>query len=96
MTTIQNIPTTQIQPGNNDRTKFDQAAPQDLAASIEAHGLTQGKRTFWTRMADNVYIVGRHGPLWWRLWCRVTLFVWALNHVQHQWFNGRYWIDRAI
>lgn len=41
MTEIQNIPTIQIIPGNNDRTKFDQAALQDLAASIKAHGLAQ-------------------------------------------------------
>lgn len=50
MSNIQNIPTIQIQPGNNDRTKFDQAALQELAASIQAHGLAQPitVRPIWT------------------------------------------------
>ena len=41
MTEIQNIPISQIIPGDNDRQKFDQAALEELAASIQAHGLAQ-------------------------------------------------------
>jgi len=50
MPTIKNIPTNEIQPGNNDRTKFDKAAMQELADSIKKHGLAQPitVRPIWT------------------------------------------------
>jgi len=38
---VRNIPISQIVAGNNDRTVFDPVALQELAASIEAHGLAQ-------------------------------------------------------
>lgn len=41
MVEIRQLPTSQIAPGNNDRTRFDQGALQELASSIRAHGLAQ-------------------------------------------------------
>lgn len=41
MTQVENIPTAQIIPGDNDRTVFDPARIADLAASIAANGLAQ-------------------------------------------------------
>lgn len=41
MTAILQIPTSKIRPGNNDRKLFDRAALQELADSIEQHGLAQ-------------------------------------------------------
>lgn len=39
--TVTHLPATQIVPGNNDRTVFDPAALQELAASIRQNGLIQ-------------------------------------------------------
>ena len=41
MSTVQQVPCSRIVPGNNDRKVFDQGTLEDLAASIEAHGLAQ-------------------------------------------------------
>lgn len=41
MTQVENIPTAQIIPGDNDRTVFDQRQIESLAASIAANGLAQ-------------------------------------------------------
>jgi ParB/RepB/Spo0J family partition protein len=41
MTTVTNLPVSQIIPGNNDRKDFDRARLEELAASIQAHGLAQ-------------------------------------------------------
>ena len=41
MSEIQNIPVSIIIPGDNDRTVFDLAGLEELAASIQEHGLAQ-------------------------------------------------------
>jgi ParB-like chromosome segregation protein Spo0J len=41
MTEISQVPTSEIVPGQNDRTVFDPQALQELAASIREHGLAQ-------------------------------------------------------
>jgi ParB family chromosome partitioning protein len=41
MSQITNVPVTRIVPGNNDRRVFDPAKLEELAASIQTHGLAQ-------------------------------------------------------
>jgi len=47
---VQNIPTAQVVPGDNDRKAFDRAELEELAASIKEHGLAQPitVRPLWT------------------------------------------------
>lgn len=55
----------------------------------------KGKRTFWTRLADTAYIVGKVGPVWWRVFWQADAHSWALRHIGgRQWYNGRHWIER--
>lgn len=57
MSEIQNIATTEIVAGNNDRTKFDQTSLMELADSIGEHGLAQPITVRWLPEIDCYQIV---------------------------------------
>lgn len=57
MAAIAQLDTTQIFPGNNDRTQFDPTALADLAANIAAHGLIQPITVRAIEGTDNYEIV---------------------------------------
>lgn len=52
------------------------------------------RRTFWTRLADRLYWIGRRGPVWFQVLMQADATLWALKHTKRQWFNGRHWVDR--
>jgi len=56
-TEIANINLNEIIPGNNDRTRFDQAALMELADSIREHGLAQPITVRWLPETDCYQIV---------------------------------------